>query len=229
MVISTGGRISEISSENNFPVWEYVHTGPPRSAIGITFGYLLGFFEKIGAIENQIDLVKQAILDMRELREKIDVHIPAPRNPAKRIAGQAMGRIVTVIGSEHLIPVARRWKTQINEIAKTWSQYEEIPEANHNTIVGTSFPTTLIQKIYTIFLKSKSYHPKNTLRMDLTFTEFMVSGLCTDAIDLTNDGNKLSEIWKAILYGDYVSYYLAIANEIDPTPVSAIDELKESL
>jgi glucose/mannose-6-phosphate isomerase len=32
-----------------------------------------------------------------------------------------------------------------------------------------------------------------------------------------------------IYLGDWVSYYLAILNEIDPTPVKAIDYLKKRL
>ena len=32
-----------------------------------------------------------------------------------------------------------------------------------------------------------------------------------------------------VLFGDYISYYLAMLYQIDPTPVKAIDYLKEQL
>ncbi len=64
--------------------------------------------------------------------------------------------------------------------------------------------------------------------MDLTLTEFMLAGLCTDQINFSAD-EKLAEMWKAILFGDYVSYYLAMLYEIDPTPVDAIESLKTQL
>lgn len=34
---------------------------------------------------------------------------------------------------------------------------------------------------------------------------------------------------RLVLFGDYFSYYLAILNKIDPSPVKAIDYLKEQL
>jgi glucose/mannose-6-phosphate isomerase len=33
----------------------------------------------------------------------------------------------------------------------------------------------------------------------------------------------------AVLLGDYVSYYLALLNEVDPSPVAVIDYLKGRL
>jgi glucose/mannose-6-phosphate isomerase len=40
-----------------------------------------------------------------------------------------MGRWVTVMGSGLLTTVARRWKGQINEVAKAGANFEFIPEA----------------------------------------------------------------------------------------------------
>jgi glucose/mannose-6-phosphate isomerase len=67
-----------------------------------------------------------------------DVH-----NPAKRLAGQLVGRLVTVIGSDVLAPVARRWKGQINELAKAWGSYDTLPEADHNSLAGSHNPPEL--------------------------------------------------------------------------------------
>ena len=58
--------------------------------------------------------------------------------------------------------------------------------------------------------------------------EFMVAGLCTDQIDFSAD-TKMAEMWKAVLFGDFVAYYLAMMYEIDPTPVEAIESLKAQL
>ena len=41
--------------------------------------------------------------------------------------------------------------------------------------------------------------------------------------------SPLSQMMSLVLLGDYVSYYLAILNRIDPTPVEAIDFLKSRL
>jgi glucose/mannose-6-phosphate isomerase len=36
-------------------------------------------------------------------------------------------------------------------------------------------------------------------------------------------------MWNALLFGDYVAYYLAMAYGVDPTPVPKLVELKEQL
>jgi len=41
--------------------------------------------------------------------------------------------------------------------------------------------------------------------------------------------NELQEIIKAISFGDYISYYLAILNKVDPTSVDIIADFKQKL
>ena len=43
------------------------------------------------------------------------------------------------------------------------------------------------------------------------------------------NGEGLTKIFLLIQYIDFVSYYLALFNGVDPTPVEAVDYLKEKL
>jgi len=228
MAISTGGKLQELSKLHKKLFWKFEHHGQPRAAVGFSFGLLLGLIERLELISSQQDEIESAVAGMTMFLQQIDANVPVAKNLAKRISGQAVDRFVSVFGSEHLEPVARRWKTQINEISKAWAQFEFLPEADHNTLAGVINPTNTIEKIYSIFLKSDYYHDRNQLRFDLTFEEIMVSGLCTDNIVLQSD-HKLEEIWKMILLGDYISYYLAMAYKVDPTPVDAIENLKDAM
>jgi len=46
----------------------------------------------------------------------------------------------------------------------------------------------------------------------------------------TAKGNTpLAHIWTALHFGDYMAYYLAIAYGVDPTPVTALVNLKAAL
>ena len=225
VVITTGGKLLSSASDNGIPTWRFEHTGQPRTAVGFSFGLLLHLFARLSIIPEQDEAIKTAVSAMKELGKEIDADVVIVNNPAKRIAGQLVNHHVSIFGAEHLCPVARRWKTQINELAKSWAQYECIPEADHNTLAGVLQPSKILPKIFTVFLKSNHYHPRNRKRMDLTLTEFMVAGICTDQIEFSAD-DKMAEMWKAILFGDYVAYYLAMMYEIDPTPVEAIESLK---
>ena len=71
------------------------------------------------------------------------------------MAGQLIDRWVSVFGADLLAPVARRWKGQISEIAKAWGQYEDLPEADHNTLAGVINPEATAAKNHGFILTSR--------------------------------------------------------------------------
>lgn len=228
MAVSTGGKIKSLAKENKTIFWPFEHNGQPRSAVGFSFGILLNLFSRMQLIPEQSNHMESAATSMRKTLAEVNIEVPAVKNLAKRIAGQAIGRQAVVLGAEHLEPIARRWKTQINEIAKSWAGFEFMPEANHNTLAGLENPESTLEKIYAVFLTSKNYNSRNQKRFKLTFDQFMVSGLCTDNIQI-EEKNKLSEIWRVLLLGDFTSYYLAMLYEVDPTPIDALEDFKQAM
>jgi len=228
MCISTGGNLLSKAKENGLIGWQFDHHGQPRSAVGFSFGMILNLFSRLKLISDQTSELESTVFMMREYIKKVDAEVPVAQNLAKRIAGQALNRYLVILGGEHLEPIARRWKTQINELAKCWAQFEFLPEADHNTLAGLIFPEANIQNTYALFLNSENYHPRNQKRLDLTFSEFMIAGICTDKVVLS-ETSLLSEIWKFLLLGDFISYYLAMAYEIDPTPIEALESFKKSM
>jgi glucose/mannose-6-phosphate isomerase len=228
VAISTGGKLEQLAGETNIPVWKFEHHGQPRSAVGFSFGYLLALFSRLQLIPDPKQELLGALTAMRQQQEKMGVKIPAVLNPGKRIAGQLVGRIVTVIGSDYLAPVARRWKGQINELAKAWATFDLLPEADHNTLAGITNPESGLQNLLVLFLRGASDHPRNGLRSDVTRKRFMLEGLTTDYVDASGD-TPLAQMWTALHFGDYVTYYLAMAYGINPTPVDAIQSLKAEM
>ena len=229
LVICTGGSLAERARAKGVLVWQFQHAGQPRAALGFSFGLLLALFARLGLVPPQDELLASAVAAMKSAQEHFRPEIATVSNPAKRYAGQLMGRLVTVVGSGNLEPVARRWKTQINELAKAAATFEILPEADHNTLQGLMFPeNTLNAHSMTMFLRAPSDHPRNRLRSDLTRQSFMLEGLNTDFTDGRGD-SPLAHMWTLILFGDYMAYYLAMAYGVDPTPVEALQSLKETL
>lgn len=228
MTVSTGGQLGKISTEEGVPLWQFEHKGQPRAAVGYSFGLLLAALTRLGLIPDPGKEIYEAVEVMRTQQESLRADIPVARNPAKRLAGQLMERCVIVVASGYLAPVARRWKTQINEIAKAAAQFEILPEADHNTLAGLLNPQPFQTHTMTIFLRAPSDHPRNRLRLDLTRQGFMMEGMNTDFY--TARGNSpLAHIWTALHFGDYNAYYLALAYGMDPTPVTALEDLKATL
>jgi glucose/mannose-6-phosphate isomerase len=226
--ISTGGKLTADAKTAGVPAWTFVHNGQPRAAVGYTFGLLLALVSRLGLIADQENELSRTIQAMHIQQARFEPDVPVVKNPAKRMAGQLFGRWVTIIGSGYLAPVARRWKCQISEVAKTWAQFEFLPEADHNTLAGGFNPSELINQMMVLFLRAPSDHPRNRLRSDLTRKGFMLEGMNTDFIDAEGD-EALAHIWTSLHYGDYVSYYLAMAYEVDPSPVEAIQGLKDEM
>jgi len=228
LAISTGGSLREKALEAGIPAWRFNHQGQPRAAVGFSFGLLLAAFTRLGLSSSTEEDIREAIQAMRLQQENLRIDVPVVSNLAKRMAGQLYGRWVAILGADVLEPVARRWKGQINELAKAWSQFEAIPEANHNTVSGATHPEEALSHTLVIFLRAPSYHDRNLQRTNLMKKIFMLEGLNTDFID-AQGASRLAHMWTVLHLGDYIAYYLAMAYEIDPTPIDAIQSFKAEL
>ncbi len=229
LVICTGGDLARRAKEKGVPLWMFEHEGQPRAAVGFSFGLLLAAFARLGLAKGAGDALQGAVEAMRARMETLRADVPVIRNPAKRLAGQLVGRWVVIMGSDYLAPVARRWKTQINELAKAAAAFEFLPEADHNTLAGLSQPSEVLSaRVAAVFLRAPSGHPRNRLRIELTQQTFMLEGVSTDFVDAHGD-TPLAHMWTALHFGDYVACYLAISYGIDPTPVEPLQTLKRTL
>ncbi len=228
LAISTGGKISELAKENGTDLWIFQHKGQPRAAVGYSFCLLLNVFTRLGFIMDPTEELNDAVAEMKKQRELFSVEIPDYQNPAKRLAGQLVNRWVSVFGADLLAPAARRWKGQISEIAKAWGQYEDLPEADHNTLAGVVNPESVLVKTMVLFLQADGNHPRNQRRIELTKKNFMVEGISTDLIQAIGK-SRLAQMWTIVQFGDYTAYFLAMAYGVDPTPVVVIENLKREL
>jgi glucose/mannose-6-phosphate isomerase len=228
LALCTGGKLAEVARASNLPLWTFEHHGQPRAAVGSSFGLLLALFNRLGLIPNPVAELSETITAMRKQQANLRVDVPVVNNPAKRQAGQLIGRWVMVFGADFLEPVARRWKTQVNELAKALAQFESLPEADHNALAGLMQPEQAMISTIALFLRAPSYHPRNLLRTELTKQAYMLDGLNTDFYDAPGE-TPLAQQWTALHFGDYMAYYLAMLYEIDPTPIEALEGFKKHL
>ncbi|MCJ7715969.1 MAG: bifunctional phosphoglucose/phosphomannose isomerase, partial [Anaerolineales bacterium] len=228
LAISTGGKIADLAREKDVDLWIFNHKGQPRAAVGYSFCLLLNVFFRLEFLPDPKEEIKDAVAEMQKGRDLFAPELPDHHNPAKRLAGQLIDRWVSVFAADLLAPVARRWKGQISEIAKAWGQFEALPEADHNTLAGIVNPEANLVKTMALFLQADANHPRNQRRIELTKKGFMIEGLCTDLVQATGK-TRLAQMWNLIQFGDFTAYYLAMAYDVDPTPVAAIENLKREL
>ncbi|NPA27331.1 MAG: bifunctional phosphoglucose/phosphomannose isomerase [Chloroflexi bacterium] len=228
MAITTGGQLAVLAEDRGATLWRFEHAGQPRAAVGYSFGLLLALFARLGLIPDPRSDLERAIEAMRQQQASLRFDVPTPLNPAKRLAGQWVDRWVTVFGSGFLAPVARRWKGQINELAKAWAEFEVLPEADHNTLAGLLKPPALFREHMALFLDAEALPARHRARVRLTQQVFMQAGLNTDRFLAPGEG-ALAQQWTALHFGDYAAYYLALAYGVDPTPVESIQTFKALL
>jgi len=228
LAISTGGELAVQAQKAGFPSWRFEHNHMPRAAVGYQFGILLALFHRLGIIPDPSVELNSAVSAMTSQQENLRADVPVTKNPAKRMAGQLLGRWVTVFGAEILAPVARRWKGQISELAKAWGQFEFLPEADHNSLAGTVNPEGVLSQMMAIFLQAPSYNTSNQKRVDLTRKMFMIEGINTSIFE-AGGNSPLAQQWTMLHFGDYMAFYLAMAYNMDPTPIAALDIFKAEM
>ena len=228
LALCTGGYLADLTLEHQNPLWLFEHHGQPRTAIPYSFGLLLALVERLGLVHDVEAEVMDAIATMREQRPTLTDSSPLTHNPAQRLAGQLIERNVAIFGAGENEVIARRWKTQINELAKAWASFEGLPEMNHNTLAGLINPESLYDRTSAIFLRGQMDHPRNQMRLDATMQAFLQAGIATDSV-WAKGQTKLAQMWSLLQFGDYVSYYLALLYQVDPTPVDSLTALKQRL
>ncbi len=228
LVITTGGKLRDIAEKRNVPVFSFTYQAQPRAALGFSLLPILGFLQKLGLISDKSADVAGTVQVLQEMSQNMNEAVITSRNPAKQLAQRLYGHLPVIYGADAVAEVAHRWKTQFNENSKAWAFYEVFPELNHNAVVGYQFPQELLGRIRVIMLRSSFIHPRVQLR-------YRITGELLDRVKVGYefvDGvgkSALSQMLSLVLFGDYVSCYLAILYRIDPSPVKAVDYLKAQL
>jgi len=228
LVISTGGRLSSLAREKGVPVFTIEHVSPPRAALGYSLVPLLAIMQNLGLVSGKSAEVESMVHTLEKLCQTWQEDTPAEHNQAKKIALNLAGKIVVIYGAGILSSVARRWKTQINENSKSWAFFEVLPELNHNAVIGYRYPDKLREHIFVLMLRCPSLHPRTLIRYRVTGEILEHSRIQYQVLD-SEGANPLKHVMSMVYLGDWVSYYLAILNGIDPTPVPDIDLLKKRL
>ena len=226
LVLTTGGKIAELARAAKYPVITFSYPAQPRAALGYSLGLVLGALTRLGFVRDLSSDIDAALADVAKLEER--VHEGARTNDAKKLAIELYGRIIFAYGGGVLGVMARRVKGQWNENAKNWGAFDVLPELNHNGVVGFPHPDIARDALTVLLLRSDRDNPRHKLRFDVT-RELLDRASVPHKTLQFSGANMLSEVLQLTLFTDYVSFYVALLNGADPSPVKSIDYLKERL
>ncbi len=228
VVVAGGGRLQSEAQSRGLPSLTIQYKGEPRAVLGYGFFLLLGLLHRLGLVTDKSKEIEEMARVLGALDSRLEPGVPLDSNPAKELAMRLKDRLAVIYGGGILEGVARRWKGQINENAKSWAFFESFPELNHNAVVGYDLPRDLASRILVILLRSDRLHPRVKKRYQITQEILQQKGITFQVVNSEGD-SILSQMMSSVLIGDYTSYYLALLNHVDPSPVEVISFLKERL
>lgn len=229
IALTSGGKLAVLSQENNFPVIKVPGGIQPRAAISYLFFPILKALERLGLIKERSSEIEETISILQDLSREYCAKSASKNNLAKKVALSLYQHLPLIYGSEGLLEaVAMRWKTQINENSKWPCFWNIFPELDHNEIVGYEIENNINRQVKIIYLQDK----EGLLRVEQRrkITRKIIQGKVAEFMVCPTKGKgKMSRMFSLIFLGDLASYYLAILNQVDPSPVACIEDLKKEL
>jgi len=226
VAITTGGKLKILAEKFGAPLFLFDYPSPPRAAFPYLFTILLSVFIKLGAVEISDKDIDKSVELLESMVKKLGHDNSLFSNPAKILAQKILDKVPVLYATNHLIGVAARIKSQFNENSKNFAYFEELPELNHKSLLGIFNPKV---KPFIISLESNFDNPRNLLRQNLTAEILQKNKVEIERIKFVQAKDWLSEQLLMVMFGDFLSYYLAILNKVDPTNQENVDYLKSRL
>ena len=231
IALTSGGKLALLThaQENNFPVIKVPAGIQPRAAISYLFFPMLKALERLGLAKKRNEEIEETHNILQALSKEYGAKSPIKNNFAKKVARSLYQHLPLVYGSEGLLEaVAMRWKTQINENSKWPCFWNVFPELDHNEIVGYEIENKINRQVKIIYLQDKEGLLRVEQRREIT-RKIIEDKVAEFIVCPTKGKGKMARMFSLIFLGDLASYYLAILNQIDPSPVACIEDLKKEL
>ncbi|MBI45720.1 MAG: bifunctional phosphoglucose/phosphomannose isomerase [Candidatus Marinimicrobia bacterium] len=196
----------------------------PRAALGYSISILFKILNEITIINfHQISKLKKTIVSLKKdsvLYSKIDSN-----NKAILLAKEIHNSFNLIYTSNNMEVIGMRFRAQLAENAKMLSSHFVFPEQNHNEIEG--FINTFVNKLNILWVYDQDSHNKILKRMEITSS--ILQGKVKKHIIKSEGETFIERELRLIYFLDWVSFYCAIFNNVNPYPVDSISKLKSLL
>lgn len=228
VAVTSGGELGALAAELGAPVYGVADGIPwPRAGIGAVSAPLLVACEEIGLLPGASRAIEAAVEQLSARRRGLVARDGGPAAEIARIIGRT---IPLVYGAAPAgAPAAKRWKTQVNENAKSPAFHASQPELCHNEICGWGLQGDVTRQVVTIVdLRTAYDHPRVAARFDLV--DELVREAVAGIVTVHAEGSGvLAQLFDLVMLGDFVSLHLAVHEGVDPGPIPILVDLKEKL
>jgi glucose/mannose-6-phosphate isomerase len=226
IVVTSGGKLAELARADGVPVVPVAGGFQPRAAVAYMTVAVLQIAALCGlgpGMNSELDVAAD------HLEELVIDWGPegAPDGLAKTLARQLHCTVPVIAGAGLTTPIAYRWKTQFNENAKMPAYAQELPELDHNEIVGWGAAADY-GRFSAVFLDDCDMHPRVKERVELTARLIAPGAAGVHRVE-SRGQTTVERVFSLVLLGDLVSVYLAALRGVDPETVEVLDRLKSEL
>lgn len=228
LALTSGGQLADSARSCNWPLITVPGGMMPRAALGYSFGPVMMALICWGIVPDRRSELFSVANGLGASRGLYATGVSTEANPAKRAASTLAGRTICVYGTTGFTDViALRFKCQFAENSKAVAFANSLPELNHNEIVGVDASADP-ERFAVVLLRTGDESEMAQMRMDWVAGRIGKRGIPVVSITAIGE-NRMERMLSLVQIGDYISYYLAIANGQDPTPIRAIEALKKEL
>ncbi|MEM4249555.1 MAG: SIS domain-containing protein [Candidatus Nitrosotenuis sp.] len=221
VAFSSGGKMQQYCAKHNIEFRQIQKIHSPRASF-INYVYsILGTLNSIIPISKQD--INESITELQNLSKQINSSNLSKTNPSLDLAYWLCG-IPVIYYPWGLQAAAIRFKSSLQENAKTHAIIEDVIEASHNGIVAWEKPS----QVKPILLQGKDDYIKTKQRWAILGEYFEKNNIDYKQV-VSPSGSILTKLACLIYMLDYASIYYAILNRTDPSPVRSIDFVKERL
>ncbi|MGH7324296.1 MAG: bifunctional phosphoglucose/phosphomannose isomerase [Candidatus Rokuibacteriota bacterium] len=224
--ITAGGRLAALAHDRGLPRVALPEGLMPRLALGYLFFGLLAVLRAADLAVAKDSEIDEALGVLEAVTEAMGPANPAVSNEAKRLALAIGDRLPVIYGGPITGPVAYRWKTDLEENAKTFAAAGTLPEMNHNEIEAWGGP--IAREMHLVLLRDPEEAPEMARRFVLL--RELIGGSVGGISEAWAQGQGcLARVLSLAALGQWTSFYLAILRGVDPWVVPRLEALKARL
>ncbi len=223
LILTSGGELGNMVNTKQSPglVFDPKHNpcGQPRLGTGYIIVGTIALIKQTGLIDMTDDEFERAVYLLRSEQERII-------KTAKELSLKFDNKIPLIIAADFLKGNAHILRNQMNETAKSFANFSRLPELNHHLMEGLKYPKD--NKLEALFLKSDLYETK--IKQRLRLTEEVIAKNNVGITEYDAQGNtKLDQVLNVLSFGGYLSLFLALIYDENPSLIPWVDYFKQEL
>ena len=226
--ITTGGKLQKLLEDYNKDYVKIPRGLQPRAAVAYSFIPIIKLIEKIGLLDSKLNYWFEKTVNILE-EMRVNYGFEGNENPVYSLANKIYKKIPIIYSDSSTLRVnAVRLKGQLNENGKMLAYHNDLPELNHNEIVGWQNNSSIFEHLCVLWLEDESDTTRTKIRKSITESILNESDILQFSIKVKGDSFH-ERFLNMVHYGDWLSFWCAIFHKTDPSPVEKIIRLKNEL